>query len=164
CRNPKQCEAFMREMLEDITEKYLPQGSPTKDKLDFTPKRLSKLKQQDIQKDIVTANPDVTERISPYNAVRVFGESKQVETPRKPARRDWIHKPGRLRIIYGDGSSMHNGYENAEAGAGIWEENGIKDQARVNGNPPDNQRGELSGSILAMKAIPKEDTLEYRTD
>ncbi|KAK0459880.1 hypothetical protein IW261DRAFT_1309004, partial [Armillaria novae-zelandiae] len=164
CKNPKQCEEFMRETLEVIQEKYVPQGSPTKDGLDFTPRRLKQLREQDPLKDVITANPDITERVSPYNAVRVFGERRMIETPRKPARRDWVRKPGRLRVIYGDGSSMKNGWENAEAGTGIWEKNGIKAQARVNGNPPDNQRGELCGPILAMKSIPDEDTLKYLTD
>ncbi|KAG7439253.1 uncharacterized protein BT62DRAFT_821286, partial [Guyanagaster necrorhizus] len=85
---------------------------------------------------------------------------------RKPARRGLPPHMHKERIIYGDGSCIHNGSENATAETEIWEdsENGIQESKRITGNPLGIQREELGGAILAMLRVPKNNELTYMTD
>jgi ribonuclease HI len=178
CDHPDKCLKIANTLMDKIPSKYNPNNStPHKDNLDHTPRRIAKNQNKDITKSSVTFNPDVTERETIENAVRIFGKKQTYKKRGKrktkgktqtapPAYREQKKKEKEAITLYTDGSCSQNGDENARTGAGIWHSNNSKhNQAiRLDGKTQTNQRAELMAVILALKTNSKDRQLKIKSD
>ena len=75
-------------LMNKIPEKYnLMIETPTKDGLDHTPRRKKKHEKADVTEQLEIFNPDITERTSKENAVRIFGTNQTYKTRRIKANK-----------------------------------------------------------------------------
>ena len=162
CKHPEKCEKIANTLLEKIPDKYNPiMTTPHKDNLDHTPRRLKKNARKNVEKTSITFNPDITEKESVEDAIRIFGKAKTYKTRRmkekqetlKPAYRKKKEKTRKTITYYTDGSSDKNGSANSRTGAGIWHKRGseLNQAIRIKGEVQTNQRAELIAIIMALK-------------
>lgn len=161
CETPDQCYNIASTLRTKVPEMFDPEmGTPQKDKLDFTPKRLKKNKKRSVRSKFVTFNPDITERRSIENAIRIFGKKETYK--RRQTKTYKINKPAyRLKNIknlqeitlYTDGACHNNGSENSRAGAAVWKgpDSNFNKVAHIPGDSQTNQTAEIVGVILALK-------------
>ena len=175
CNHSENCRKIAETLMNKIPEKYNPTNmTPHKDNLDHTPRRRARNSSKDITKTSITFNPDITERKSIENAIRIFGEKntykkrrqKIKEPTTKPAYRKEKKVDKNQITLYTDGSCDKNGCENARTGAGIWHaENSKRNKAiRLHNGTQTNQRAELMAIIIAMKYNSKNRKIKIKSD
>jgi ribonuclease HI len=163
CQHPQKCGRIANTLIEKIPEKYNPNlNTPHHDNLDHTPRRLRRNANKDITKTSVEFNPDITERTSIENAVRIFSKEKTYKTRRQKTKPE-ISKPAYRKIrrknpkeeltLYTDGSSNKNGSANSKTGAGVWHKknSSLNQSIKISGRTQTNQRAELIAIIIALK-------------
>jgi ribonuclease HI/exonuclease III len=174
CDQPEKCRRITSDLISEIPNKFNPVfETPKKDKLDHTPRRKRLYKTKNVMKDTVVFNPDITERESIYNTIRIFGEEKTykrrnetMKTKQPAYRLNIIPEQERQKIIiYTDGSADKNGDENAIAGAGIWygDENIENESIRLPKGQQSSQRAELVAILKTIQNNTKDD-LEIKSD
>lgn len=172
CERPHLCKNTADKYLHSFGDKFDPRiVTPRQDGLDWTPngQRFIDSQKAMTEDEPILLNPDVTERGSYRECIRIF-TPKGHTTCKNPAfRLDTEERPeGDIeeRVLYTDGSCFNNGKENARCGAGIWE--GVDHpnnlSIRVPGFPQSNNRGELAAFMKALETTPLWQPLLVKTD
>ena len=135
CESLEKCHKIAKTLINKILGKYnINCTTPWKDNLDHTPRRIRRNAKKDITTTSITFNPDLTERVSIENAVRIFTNIKQKKRKSKgttktnpPAFRDRkSEKRKKKLVLYTDGSSNKNGSLTANNGLGVWHKENSK--------------------------------------
>ncbi|CCA75615.1 hypothetical protein PIIN_09606, partial [Serendipita indica DSM 11827] len=167
CANQRRCRQLAGKILNNLNEKWSTlQNSPRTTSLYHTPRRLYEMRTKDIQEEPVTFNPDPGDGENPLDNIRIFGERKGYltrnphETPKHPVRTKYYgprHRETTETILYTDGSTVRNGFENGESGLGIWHKNRsrLNTAMKITGKAHSNQRAELAAITQALRIVPK---------
>jgi hypothetical protein len=126
---------------------------------------------------LVLFNPDTRTKHSLLGGIRIFGritghKSRKLDPfqrDRDPARiNNMVDPGGGLATISTDGSAIHNGWENAVAGIGVWYRDGCTRNIALKlecpgENTASNSRAELGAILEALKQNETDD-LEIESD
>jgi exonuclease III/ribonuclease HI len=159
----EKCREYAKRLLHELGGIWNPLSeSPISNKMYHTPRRIEKFKDAKFNLEPVTFNPDPGETEIPQGNLRIFGsrtgylkQPKLAETPRVPLRirnNPTTPKADSRVILYMSTSVERSGYENSEAGIGIWhEDDSDRNITRhIEGTKTTTQRAELIAILTAL--------------
>ncbi|KDQ05551.1 hypothetical protein BOTBODRAFT_77781, partial [Botryobasidium botryosum FD-172 SS1] len=122
CENKRACVNMAKTLKNAIAQKWNPTSMPERaDGLDLNEGQAKANAEVDVSKNPRVFNPDITEKKSPENAIRIFlPNTAKDNCLKKPGKRKARAPNGPMITAYTDGSSINNGTANAKTGAGVW--------------------------------------------
>ncbi len=150
CTNPHLCATRARDMLSTLPAKWNPCKRQPED---FERKATDDLAKENLSKDLIPFNREVTTYGDLGHAFRIFTDARPVSNEGFEVELD---EEGSCTTIATDGSCLYNGERKAQAGAGVFVE---ADQARnlsvrlPKSIEQSNQTGEIAATLLAMEVV-----------
>ncbi|KAH9858723.1 hypothetical protein C2E23DRAFT_690227, partial [Lenzites betulinus] len=166
CDNPARCAKAAAAILSKLKEKWRPRPQEISDGLSLTKVQRDANRVAAKDGETVTFDPSVTQHAPIGSAFRVFARSGDVEGLRARRQNRPFQIPEEAVDAYTDGSCLKNGYESAQAGAGVWfgQDDPRNTAARVPGLSQTNQAGEAYACLLAANSTPDFVPLTIITD
>ena len=171
-KGDKECRKKAEELLNRIEHNWKPDSeTPHRLNLWHTPRRLKRNKEADPLVALVIYNPDTRTTHNQLGGIRIFGQNPghkskdrdPFQRNKSPARmNERIRPTGRRVTISTDGSATRNGWENAQAGIGVWYADGSPQNIALKlenrgENIASNSRAELGAILEALKQNEKDD-------
>ena len=172
------CKNKAQELLTQINKSWNPnQETPRRHNLWHTPQRINRHQKSDPESRKVLYNPDTRSKHCLLGGIRILGKllghKSTKRDPFLPAKElpriDKTHEPSGVTIkISADGSALKNGWENAEAGIGVWYRDSCRRNIKMKLESKEmrtasNSRAEL-GAILEALRQNEVDDLEIESD
>lgn len=160
------CLKRARRILEHILPKWHPASAENTDNLSLSTEEIERNVEARANGERITFNPETTCRGPLSQGIRVFGEpSAKMNYP--PFRQRGDINNAQDVTIYTDGSCIHNGDANAQAGSGIWfgQDDERNKSIRVPETMPQtNQTGEVLAIWYAASTTPLSAPLHIKSD
>jgi len=162
----KGCSKKAAELIGRTRDTWNPnREKPQRQDLWHTPRRLRRNKKADPLTSLVLFNLDTRSKHCLLGTIRVFGRfpghksgpRDPFRPSRSPARIDTRTQPSRIQVtISTDGPAIHNGWENATTGVGVWYANRCRKNISMSltnpgENAASNARAELGAILEALR-------------
>jgi len=160
------CRNKARELLNRVRDTWNPnKETPQRHNLWHTPRRIERNTKANLMKMSVLYNPDTRTKHDTLGGIRIFGKEQGHKSGKRdpylpekpPARINNALAPSHCQVtINTDGSAIHNGWENAKAGIGVWYADGSRRNIALKLNTQgkehaSNSRVELGAILEALR-------------